>query len=169
MTSWAPCFAPSPRAASQSQFQNELFRTNYRFLAPLAMTNLKRSGKIRWRTFGLPVERRATAPEEERARVCGTRDCAERHEVGRSLRIPAGDDQGTRQARPDGHDLPARIRRRRYGLRGVRYGHRGTLSRGRFGRDHRGCAHVTVLEPHLFGGKRSAEEEVCAEAGRRRV
>ena len=83
--------------------------------------------------------------------------------------FPAGHDQGTRQAGPDGRDLSRRIRRLRHGLCGVRYGHRGAVARGWIGRHYRGRAHVAMHEPYLSCRQRSAEKKICLQARDRRV
>src|SRR5260370_9748291 len=119
MKSWAPKFCAIPARGIQSEKFLKAMGISVSACYP-ERPQADKSSRNEEMIFGLPVERRAAAPEEDGARVCRTRDCAERHEVGRSLRVPAGDDQGTAQARPDACDLPTRIRRRWRGPRGGR-------------------------------------------------
>src|SRR5216684_1533364 len=47
--------------------------------------------------FEFPTERRTASTKKKRARVCRARDRSQRHEMGRSGRVPAGHREGTGQ------------------------------------------------------------------------
>ena len=68
-----------------------------------------------------------------------------------------------------GISFPARVRRRRDGLRRIRHRDRGTLARGRLSRHHRGGAHLAVLEPYFSCRQRGAEKEICQPLATRRI
>src|SRR6266852_8430452 len=119
--------------------------------------------------FGFPTERGTASTKKKSARVCRARDRSQRHEMGRSGRVPAGHREGTGQVGHAGHDFSAGTRWGGDGLRRVRDRHRGTLPRGRFGRPDCGRAHLVVLESYFSFRQRSPEEEVRQQAGHSRV
>src|SRR2546428_12158816 len=116
-------------------------------------------------SFGFPTERGTASTKKKRARVCRARDRSQRHEMGRSGRVPAGHREGTGQAGYAGHDFSAGTQRGGDGLRRVRDSHRGTLPRGRVSRPDCGGAHFVVFETYFFFWGGRAEEKVRQPAG----